>query len=132
MKKILALVALISFYLLTQLNFTTISSTGKNSCDNVKLAAKKCTKLLSQHQSKLKQIETSYKKASLDYSVNLTAQNSAFIESYLVVARETAPIAEETTTASRSPASTCESEDGQYLKTCMDEAKKIYQTLVPN
>lgn len=131
MKKILAFAVLISFYALTQLNFTNIGSTGKNNCDSMKMAAKKCSRLVTEHQDKLKHIETAYKKSSLDYNVNITAQNSAFIENYLVVARETATVADDIQTA-RGPANSCQSDGGQTLKSCLDEAKKIYQALVPN
>ena len=129
MRKILVLSLLVGFYLLTQLNFTTVGSTGKKNCDDFKMASKKCARLLAQHQTKLKQIEGSYTKSSIDYSVNLTAQNSSFVETYLAVVRETGTAAEDT---GRSPASLCQMEEGQSLKTCIDEAKKIYQTLVPN
>lgn len=131
MKKILAFALLISFYAFTQLNFTNINSTGKNNCDNLKIAAKKCSQLVTEHQDKLKHIEAAYQKSSLDYNVNMTAQNSAFVENYLVVARETATAAEDVLTA-RGPANTCGADGGQTLKSCLDEAKKIYQTLVPN
>ncbi|MCC2678358.1 MAG: hypothetical protein K0R29_934 [Pseudobdellovibrio sp.] len=133
MKKILALGVLISFYALTQLNFTSIGSTGKNNCDSLKIAAKKCSRLVTEHMDKLKHIEAAYKKSSLDYNVNMTAQNSAFVENYLVVARESESVVSTTETASaRGPANSCQADGGQSLKNCMDEAKKIYQALVPN
>lgn len=131
MKKILVFAVLISFYALTQLNFTSLGSTGKNNCDNLKMAAKKCSRLLTEHQDKLKHIETAYKKSSLDYNVSMTAQNSAFVENYLVVARESASVTDDTATA-RGPANSCDADGGQNLKSCLDEAKKIYQSLVPN
>jgi len=132
MKKILAFGVLISFYALTQLNFTSLASTGKNNCDSLKIAAKKCSRLVTEHQDKLKHIEAAYKKSSLDYNVNITAQNSAFVENYLVVARESELVASTDTASARGPANTCQADGGQTLKTCMDEAKKIYQALVPN
>jgi len=130
MKKVLIFTLLIAFYLVTQLNFTGFGSTGKKSCDEIKITVKKCSRLLEQHTAKVKQIETNYKtKSVLDYSVNLTAENSTFIENYQLVKRDSERVAVE---GERSPASTCPSDESTSLKSCMDEVNQIYKSLVPN
>jgi hypothetical protein len=132
MKKILFFAVVAGFYFVTQQNFTGFGSTGKKTCDQIKIAAKKCVKLLEVHDTKLKQIESAYKnKSGLDYSVNLTAENSAFIENYQLVQRE-AELASASGEGERSPANACSSDEGANLKTCMDNAKTIYKSLVPN
>jgi hypothetical protein len=129
MKKILFFTLVIAFYLITQLNFTGYGSTGKKTCDDIKLTSKKCFKMLEQHQSKVKQIDKKYKKSDLNYTVSLTAENSAFVENYQIVMRDSETVKGD---SDRNPANACQGDEGSALKSCLEDAQKIYNSLVPN
>ena len=131
MKNKLLVVALLAlFYVVTQQNFTSATVSGKRSCEDIKISSKQCMSLLENYQNKVKFIQTTYKSGSLDYTVNTTAENSAFIEKYKEIARERPDVSKEE--ARRSPASICLIEETPALVKCLEETKKIYEKLVPS
>jgi hypothetical protein len=125
MKKVIFFTALISFYLLTQMNFT-LGDTNK-SCNDLKQAVRSCEKLLNDYKQKLKGLEPVSKK-SLDYSVAVTSQNSSYMRDYENISRSAQSVSEN---SQRAPASVCLIQETAILKNCLQEAKKIYTQLVP-